>query len=70
MDCIVHGVSKSWTLLSNIHFHFRVRGWWWDVGRSLGQEDASCVGSFLIFFSNYKTNSRYYNTSKGNLYGM
>ena len=22
MDCIVHGVSKSWTGLSNFHFHF------------------------------------------------
>ena len=21
MDCIVHGVSKGWTRLSNIHFH-------------------------------------------------
>ena len=22
MDCIVHGVAKSWTLLSNLHFRF------------------------------------------------
>ena len=22
MDCIVHGVEKSWTQLSNFHFHF------------------------------------------------
>ena len=22
MDCIVHGVAKSWTWLSNFHFHF------------------------------------------------
>ena len=22
MDCIVHGVAKSWTQLSNFHFHF------------------------------------------------
>ena len=21
MDCIVHGVAKSWTRLSNFHFH-------------------------------------------------
>ena len=21
MDCIVHGVAKSWTQLSNFHFH-------------------------------------------------
>ena len=23
MDCIVHGVAKSWTRLSNVHFHFQ-----------------------------------------------
>ena len=23
MDCIVHGVTKSWTRLSNLHFHFQ-----------------------------------------------
>ena len=22
MDCIVHGVAKSWTQLSDLHFHF------------------------------------------------
>ena len=22
MDCIVHGVTKSWTGLSNFHFHY------------------------------------------------
>ena len=22
MDCIVYGVTKSWTQLSNFHFHF------------------------------------------------
>jgi len=22
MDCIVHGVTKSWTRLSDFHFHF------------------------------------------------
>ena len=22
MDCIVHGVAKSWTRLSDLHFHF------------------------------------------------
>ena len=22
MDCIVHGVAKSWTQLSSFHFHF------------------------------------------------
>ena len=24
MDCIVHGVTKSWTRLSDIHFHFHL----------------------------------------------
>ena len=24
MDCIVHGVSKSWTQLSDLQFHFHV----------------------------------------------
>ena len=23
MDCIIHGVTKSWTQLSNFHFHFQ-----------------------------------------------
>ena len=23
MDCIVHGVAKSWTRLSNFHFHLQ-----------------------------------------------
>ena len=23
MDCMVHGVAKSWTQLSNFHFHYR-----------------------------------------------
>ena len=23
MDCIVHGVTKSWTQLSDFHFHFK-----------------------------------------------
>ena len=26
MDCILHGVTKSWTLLSNFHFHFPSTG--------------------------------------------
>ena len=30
MDCIVHGVRKSWTWLSDFHFHFSQpwRRWW------------------------------------------
>ena len=23
MDCVVHGVAKSWTRLSHFHFHFQ-----------------------------------------------
>ena len=25
VDCIVHGVAKYWTLLSDFHFHFHTR---------------------------------------------
>ena len=25
MDCIVHGVAKSWTRLSDLHFNFTFR---------------------------------------------
>ena len=24
MDCVVHGVTKSWTQVSNFHFHFQL----------------------------------------------
>ena len=24
MDCIVHGITKSWTQLSDFHFHFQI----------------------------------------------
>ena len=26
MDCIVHGVTKSWKRLSDFHFHYKPRG--------------------------------------------
>ena len=26
MDCIVHGVAKSWTQLSDLHFYFQKKG--------------------------------------------
>ena len=26
MDCVVHGVAKSWTQLSNFHFHTSLTG--------------------------------------------
>ena len=28
MDCIVHGVAKSWTQLSNVHFYFQSLVFW------------------------------------------
>ena len=36
MDCIVHGVSKSWRQLSNFHFHFSLISLSWGLG--LAQE--------------------------------
>ena len=27
MDCIVHGVAKSWTRVSDFHFHFSLQLW-------------------------------------------
>ena len=38
MDCIVHGVAKSWTRLS--HFHFTGLRWL----RGDGREEAEVVG--------------------------
>ena len=26
IDCVVHGVAKSWTHLNNFHFHFMMQG--------------------------------------------
>ena len=36
MDCIVHGITKSWTWLSNFHFHFDNLGphVWMKISRS------------------------------------
>ena len=39
-DCIVHGVAKNWTRLSNFHFHFP----WGFPGSSVGKESACNVG--------------------------
>ena len=41
MDCIVHGVTKSWTRLSDFHFHFRQTG---------KEERASSFFSFKYLF--------------------
>jgi len=33
MDCIIHGVAKSWTWLSNIHFtYFLILIFWFSFG--------------------------------------
>ena len=34
MDCIIHGVAKSWTRLSDFHFHFSFgqKQFWWNNG--------------------------------------
>ena len=39
-DCIVHGVAKNWTRLSNFHFHFP----WGFPGSSGGKESDCNVG--------------------------
>ena len=53
MDCIVHGVAKSWTRLIDFHFHKckihtgfvaqrlkHLSAMWETLVRSLGQEDS------------------------------
>ena len=42
MNCIVHGVAKSWTLLSDFHFHFPA------VCSTVGMLDHT-VALFLVF---------------------
>ena len=32
MDCIVDGVAKSWTRLSDFHFHFNPESQWVEAG--------------------------------------
>ena len=34
MDCIVHGVPKSWTQLSDFHFHGTFMGRWLSKSRA------------------------------------
>ena len=41
MDCIVHGVAKSWTWMSGFHF---MRGIWGFPRSSAGKESACNVG--------------------------
>ena len=41
MDCIVHGVAKSWTRLSNFHFYFHNRNQpWISTGRTDTEAEA------------------------------
>ena len=35
MDCIVHGATKSWTRLSNFHFHLQLGFPHSSVGKNL-----------------------------------
>ena len=35
MECIVHGVAKSWTQMSNLHFHFQECKKWDGIGCNL-----------------------------------
>ena len=41
MDCIIHGVAKSWTQLSDFHFTSKRRGVEEGRIRSLGLADAN-----------------------------
>ena len=42
MDCVVHGVTKSWTRLSDFHFYFNY--FWGFSGCSDGKESACNAG--------------------------
>ena len=46
MDCIVHEVAKSWTWLSNFHFHFSFHSLciWSFPGSSAGKQSACKAG--------------------------
>ena len=37
MNCTVHGVTKSWTWLSNFHFHI-----FWEMGKTLWNNSYPC----------------------------
>ena len=54
MDCIVHGVAKSWTRLSAFHFHFFTFSRIWDTSSLvLYQLDNTCYcHSFYFSHSN------------------
>ena len=43
MDCIVHGIAKSWTRLSNFHFHWYI--YTWSKSKEMHGNQASGSGS-------------------------
>ena len=59
MDCIVHGVAKSWTRLSDTHFTIMMRsrtyqicGWEAEVGQRKRLAEELCMsGCFLLYRS-------------------
>ena len=52
MDCIVHGVTKSWTRLSNFYFHFHVTLYWKAF------DDFHCRGiKFQLYWLSISTDS-------------
>ena len=52
MDCIVHGVAKSQTQLSNFHFHFSIRVFLTNHSKCIFFIKGSCISLTL---SNIKT---------------
>ena len=50
MHCIVHGVPKSWTGLSNFHFHFH-----YALGRNCTLNLGGAVNYFLLAYSCFTT---------------
>ena len=55
MDCIVHGVTKSWTALSDFHFSFIyiecLYDGSWVMGTACATTQASGMGLCISFFS-------------------
>ena len=47
MDCIVHGLAKSWTGLSDIHFHFTHTHKIYIYVRVFKQHAKLCFGLFF-----------------------
>ena len=52
MHCIVHGVSKSWTQLSNFHFYFNISP------RQFSPRHLATAHSFRVTNSSFLLNSK------------